>query len=225
MVNDIEMIKKIRLFGLNTYEAKIWCALLSGGVSTAGELSDTANVPRSRSYDVLESLEKKGFVAAKHGKPIKYLAVQPKDVLENVKNKIKRDTGDYIDHLSDDAFNSLINNFQEVYEKSANKDENMVAILKGRKNTHKHLDFLVKNSKKTVVSSIKLGNDAHVGAANAAKSKIRIKEASIRLCLVDDNDALLFPLQEKDIHPDYDFCVWIKNKQTVKFLSGLFSFA
>ena len=225
MTNDIEMIKKVRLFGLNTYEAKIWSALLSGGVSTAGELSDIANVPRSRSYDVLESLEKKGFVTAKHGKPIKYLAVQPKEVLENVKGKIKQDRDDYLDYISNDAFKSLINDFQEMHEKSANNDENMVAILKGRKNSHKHLGFLVKNSKKIVVSSINLGGGANTGLANAAKSKIRTKEANIRLCIVDDNDALLFPLQEKDIHPDYDFCVWIKNGQTAKFLSGLISFA
>lgn len=226
MVNDIETIKKIRLFGLNTYEAKIWYALLSRGVSTAGELSDIANVPRSRSYDVLESLGKKGFVIAKPGKPIKYLAVQPKDVLENVKSKIKQDRDNYINYISNDAFNSLINNFQEMYEKSANKDENMVAILKGRKNIYKHLDFLVKNSKKGVLYSIERGQDTNNrDAATETKSKIRTKEASIRLCLVDDNDALLFPLQEKDTHPDYDFCVWIKNKQTAKFLSGLFSFA
>ncbi|HJO01463.1 MAG TPA: helix-turn-helix domain-containing protein, partial [Candidatus Woesearchaeota archaeon] len=80
MINPREMIKKTRSFGLNSYEAKLWAALLSKGVSTAGELSDIANVPRSRSYDVLESLEKKGFVVMKLGKPIKYLAVPPKKV-------------------------------------------------------------------------------------------------------------------------------------------------
>ena len=225
MVNDTETIRKVRLFGLNAYEAKIWSALLSGGVSTAGELSDTANVPRSRSYDVLESLEKKGFVTAKPGKPIKYLPVQPKDVLENVKSKIKQDRDNYINHISNDAFKSLINNFQEMHEKTPNKGENMVAVLKGRKNIQKHLDFFVKNSKKMVVSLVNVGNNAYVGSANTPKSKIKIKDASIRLCLVDDNDALIFPLQEKDTHPDYDFCVWIENKQTAKFLSGLISFA
>ena len=225
MVNDTETIKKVRLFGLNSYEAKIWSALLSRGVSTAGELSDIANVPRSRSYDVLESLEKKGFVEAKQSKPIKYTPVQPKDVLEKVKSKIKRDRDNYISYISDDAFKGLIDNFQEIYEKTANKDENMVAIVKGRKNIYKHLDFLVKNSKKIVISSINLGNDINTGLANTAKGRIRTKNTSIRLCLVDDNDVLLFPLQEKDVHPDYDFCVWVKNKQTVKFLSGLFSFA
>ena len=64
-----------RYFDLNLYEVRLWSALLSRGVSTAGELSDIANVPRSRSYDVLESLEKKGFVVMKTGKPIKYIAI------------------------------------------------------------------------------------------------------------------------------------------------------
>ena len=79
-MDNQETTKKTKLFGLNTYEARIWAALLSRGVSTAGELSDIANVPRSRSYDVLESLEKKGFVVMKVGKPIKYLAIPPKEV-------------------------------------------------------------------------------------------------------------------------------------------------
>jgi len=60
--------KQLKNLGLNSYEVKIWTALLSRGVSTAGELSDIANVPRSRSYDVLESLEKKGFVKTKKRK-------------------------------------------------------------------------------------------------------------------------------------------------------------
>ena len=47
MIDHQETIKKTRLFGLNTYEAKIWAALLSRGVSTAGEISDIAHVHRS----------------------------------------------------------------------------------------------------------------------------------------------------------------------------------
>ena len=57
MIVKEEFLSKLRrYFALNLYEVKIWTALLSRGVATAGELSDIANVPRSRSYDVLESL-------------------------------------------------------------------------------------------------------------------------------------------------------------------------
>src|SRR4030043_1945738 len=91
IVKDEFLSKLRRYFNLNLYEVKIWAALLSRGVSTAGELSDIANVPRSRSYDVLESLEKKGFIIMKLGKPIKYIAVPPEEVIERVKKHIEED--------------------------------------------------------------------------------------------------------------------------------------
>ena len=91
IVKDEFLSKLRRYFQLNLYEVKIWTALLSRGVSTAGELSDIANVPRSRSYDVLESLEKKGFVIMKLGKPIKYIAVPPKEAVERVKKRISEE--------------------------------------------------------------------------------------------------------------------------------------
>ena len=99
-VNDDFLNKLRRFFGLNLYEVKVWTALLSRGVSTAGELSDIANVPRSRSYDVLESLEKKGYVVMKLGKPIKYLAIPPTEVLERVKKNKKKEADEMISRLN-----------------------------------------------------------------------------------------------------------------------------
>jgi len=61
MIVKEDFLNKLRqYFGLNLYEAKIWTALLSRGVSTAGELSDIANVPRSRiiSYKWIEKVLK-----------------------------------------------------------------------------------------------------------------------------------------------------------------------
>src|SRR3989339_2076074 len=101
MLVQKDFLNKLRDFGLNTYESKIWTALLSRGVSTAGELSDIANVPRSRSYDVLESLEKKGFVIMKLGKPIKYIAVSPKEVVERVKKNMKSEADERIKRLEE----------------------------------------------------------------------------------------------------------------------------
>ena len=89
MIVKDELLSKLRrYFDLNLYEVKLWVSLLSRGVSTAGELSDIADVPRSRSYDVLESLEKKGFVVMKLGKPIKYIAIPPGEVVDRVKKNM-----------------------------------------------------------------------------------------------------------------------------------------
>ncbi|MBT3451388.1 hypothetical protein HN448_05455, partial [archaeon] len=45
MIVQKDFLAKLKDFGLNSYESKLWVALLSRGVSTAGELSDISNVP------------------------------------------------------------------------------------------------------------------------------------------------------------------------------------
>ena len=87
MALNPELIKKLKgYFDLNIYETKVWLALLSKGISSAGEIAEISGVPRSRTYDVLESLEKRGFVIQKLGKPVKYIAVKPEIVIEKLKN-------------------------------------------------------------------------------------------------------------------------------------------
>ncbi|MBM3304269.1 MAG: TrmB family transcriptional regulator, partial [Candidatus Aenigmarchaeota archaeon] len=61
MVGTTESLDALKSIGLNLYERKIFVALLAKGVATAAEVSEIASVPRSRSYDVLESLADKGF--------------------------------------------------------------------------------------------------------------------------------------------------------------------
>ena len=62
MIIKQELVKKIRdYFSLNIYETKVWLALLSKGVASAGEIAEMSGVPRSRTYDVLERLEKQGL--------------------------------------------------------------------------------------------------------------------------------------------------------------------
>src|SRR3989344_1057700 len=101
MIIQENFLKKLRsAFDLNIYEVKIWTALLSRGIATAGELSDISNVPRSRSYDVLEALEKKGYDVMKVGKPIKYIAVQPEEVIKRVKNSVKNSADEKLKHLT-----------------------------------------------------------------------------------------------------------------------------
>jgi len=225
MTDYQETIKKTKLFGLNTYEAKIWTALLSRGVSTAGELSDIANVPRSRSYDVLESLEKKGFVVMKLGKPIKYLAVPPKEVLENIKKKIEERTKKHQSYIESVSFNDIINTFQGLYEKNTTSADNMVAILKGRKNIYKHLGFLFKNAKKDIFFSVDDDTDDYLKIINDLKNKtkatVKSSNVGVRISMVDDDNLLIFPIHEKEIHPEYDLCIWVKNEHITKFLKQL----
>ena len=87
---------------MNIYETKVWLALLSKGIASAGDIAKISRVPRSRAYDVLESLEKKGFAIEKLGKPIMYIGIKPKGILERFfsKNNVRRNAEERINFLS-----------------------------------------------------------------------------------------------------------------------------
>jgi len=153
MIVKEEFLSKLRrYFSLNLYEAKVWTALLSRGVSTAGELSDIANVPRSRSYDVLESLEKKGFVVMKIGKPIKYIAVPPKEVLERVKKNLMTSTEQHIKKLEDLKTTELVNELNSLHTQGVELVEpsDLSGSLRGRINLYNHMEFTIRSAEETV---------------------------------------------------------------------------
>ena len=153
IVKDEFLSKLRRYFGLNLYEVKIWTALLSRGVSTAGELSDIANVPRSRSYDVLESLEKKGFVIMKVGKPIKYMTVAPEEVVERVKKNMRIDADIKIKRLEDLKKTDVITELSSLHDRGVELIEpsDLGGSLKGRHNLYNHLELTMKNAKESIV--------------------------------------------------------------------------
>lgn len=154
MVLKDEILAKLRrTFDLNLYEVKIWIALLSRGISTAGELSNMAGVPRSRTYDVLESLERKGFVIMKLGKPIQYIAVSPKDVVERAKKNVRNSADMKVSNLEKMKGTEMIKTLEGLYKKGINfiEPSELSGALKGRANIYSHLESLIKGAKQNVV--------------------------------------------------------------------------
>lgn len=154
MIVKEEFLSKLRrYFSLNLYEVKVWAALLSRGVSTAGELSDIANVPRSRSYDVLESLEKKGFVIMKLGKPIKYIAVPPSEVIERVKKNMKKEADDRVLRLDELKNTEILNELNTLHTQGVELVEpaDLSGSLRGRHNLYNHLELTLKNAEENII--------------------------------------------------------------------------
>lgn len=185
MIVKEEFLSKLRrYFDLNLYEVKIWTALLSRGVSTAGELSDIANVPRSRSYDVLESLEKKGFVVMKLGKPIKYIAVPPNEVLERVKKNVHSDAKDKIKRLDELKGREVIGELNILHTQGVELVEpsDLAGSLRGRHNLYNHLELTIRNAEETVtLMTTSLGLMRKVEGLKPAFEKIKKRGVKIRI--------------------------------------------
>lgn len=153
MIVKEEFLSKLRrYFSLNLYEVKIWTALLSRGVSTAGELSDIANVPRSRSYDVLESLEKKGFVVMKLGKPIKYMAVAPQEVVERVKKNMRTEAEEKVRRLENLKGTEVVGELNTLHTQGIELIEpaDLSGSLRGRHNLYNHIELTIRNAENSV---------------------------------------------------------------------------
>ena len=186
MIVQKDFLNKVKQFGVNSYEAKIWTALLSRGISTAGELSDISNVPRSRSYDVLESLEKKGFIVMKIGKPIKYIAVKPEEVIERVKRRVREDADTSIQSLDNIKASEVLQELNVLHKKGVELVEptDLSGSLRGRANIYNQLESMVKSAEESIIIMTtteglkrKTDNLKHV-FHKAAKRGVKIKIAA-----------------------------------------------
>ncbi len=154
MLVKTELINKIKdYFDLNMYETKVWLALLGKGVASAGEVAEISRVPRSRTYDVLESLEKKGFAIVKLGKPVKYLGIKPNMILEKLKNNVRKDAEERIVTLGKIKTTEEYTKLESLYKEGIDpvKREDISAALKGKSNISNYLREILQNAKKEVI--------------------------------------------------------------------------
>jgi sugar-specific transcriptional regulator TrmB len=184
MIVQKEFLSKLKDIGLNTYEARLWTALLSRGISTAGELSDIANVPRSRTYDVLESLEKKEFIIMKLGKPIKYIAVPPEEVVERVKKRVQSDAETQISMLQAVKDSDVLKELNMLHNQGIDLVEptELSGSVKGRNNLYNHLETAIKNAEDNVI--IMTTSDGLIRKAESLKNiltKVSKKGIKVRI--------------------------------------------
>ena len=222
-----ELINKIKdYFDLNVYETKAWLALLGRGVASAGEVAEISRVPRSRTYDVLESLEKKGFAIVKLGRPVKYLGVKPKIILEKLKNNIKKNAEEKIISLLDIKKTEEFAKLEEIYKEGINpiKREDISITLEGKSNISNHLREILQNAKKEVIICT---------SAKEINSKIRLfqqtfnflKKPGIKIKIALSGDETLireiedkFGMKIKKINIDAKFFI-IDKKEILFYLS------
>lgn len=191
IVKDEFLNKLRRYFGLNLYEVRIWTALLSRGVSTAGELSDIGNVPRSRAYDVLESLEKKGFVVMKLGKPIKYVAVKPEEVVERVKKLVDIESKEKIKRLEELKGTDVLKELNLLHTQGVEfiEPSDLSGAIRGRHNLYTHMESMIKGAEKSItIATTSKGLLRKVDALRPELERLAKKGVKIKIAAPIDKE-------------------------------------
>jgi HTH-type transcriptional regulator, sugar sensing transcriptional regulator len=185
MIIKDEFLSRLRkIFDLNLYEAKVWTALLSRGVSTAGELSNISDVPRSRTYDILESLEKKGFIVMKLGKPIKFVALKPVEVVERVKRNLIVNAQEKSKRLEQLKGDDVLTELSALFTTGVKYVEpaDLSGSLRGRQNMYNHLDMMIRSAERTVtIVTTSEGLNRKMEALLPALEKAKKRKVIVRI--------------------------------------------
>ncbi|MBD3252953.1 hypothetical protein GF386_04430 [Candidatus Pacearchaeota archaeon] len=213
MIVKDEFLSRLRkIFDLNLYEVRVWTALLSRGVSTAGELSNISDVPRSRTYDILETLEKKGFIVMKLGKPIKFVALKPEEVIERVKKNLISDANEKSKRLEKLKGEDILDELNSLFTQGVKFVEpaDLSGSVKGRQNVYNHLDMMVREAEKTItIVTTAMGLNRKLEALMPGLEKAKKRGVKIRIAApVDDTN--------KEVANDLSKVAEVKNMPKIR---------
>jgi sugar-specific transcriptional regulator TrmB len=213
MIVKDEFLSRLRkIFDLNLYEVKVWTALLSRGTSTAGELSNISDVPRSRTYDILESLEKKGFIVMKVGKPIKFVALKPEEVVERVKKNLMVEAKEKTKRLETLKGDEVLEELTGLFTKGIKfvEPSDLSGSLKGRQNLYNHLDMMVRDAEKTItIVTTAEGLNRKLEALMPSLDKVKKRGVKVRIAAPIDKNNIEIARELKKVAE-------VKNLDTIK---------
>ena len=152
MVATTEVLDVLKSIGLNLYERKIYVALLAKGVATAAQVSELATVPRSRSYDVLESLAEKGFVIVQPSKPIKYVALKPAEALDRTKDVMRNKLEEMTERIDKLQGSSVLTELEKIHKDGLSliQPTEMTGTLKGSRMINRQMQTIFKEAKEKI---------------------------------------------------------------------------
>ncbi len=138
-----EAKRVLRELGLTQYETRAYLALLDKGALTASQISEYAEVPYSKIYEVLASLEKKGWTKAERGRPSKYYPKSPSEALEAAKLRLEEMTKSWEQ--------AILSELQPLYEKRGIREKPDIWILRGEFSILAKLKETLDKAKKEVM--------------------------------------------------------------------------
>ncbi len=218
MIVKDEFLSRLRkIFDLNLYEVKVWAALLSRGTSTAGELSNISDVPRSRTYDILESLEKKGFILMKLGKPIKFVALKPEEVIERVKKNLVKYAKERTERLENLRNDEVLEELNSLFTKGVKfvEPSDLSGSMRGRQNLYNHMDMMLRSAEKSItIVTTRDGLSRKMEAIMPTLEKCKKRGVKIRIAAPVDNSNIKIAKDFKKVADVKD----IEGKMKARFI-------
>ncbi|MCW4011746.1 MAG: hypothetical protein NWF07_02010 [Candidatus Bathyarchaeota archaeon] len=138
--------KALREIGLTEYECQAYLSLLHQGEDTAEIISQLSNIPYTKVYSVLESLEERGWVEHGSGRPRRYYPRSPIDALRSEQISLES--------RFEENQSIVLDELQPLYEKRDVKEIPEIWIVRGETNSFNKILDLVAKAKKEIMLAI-----------------------------------------------------------------------
>ena len=179
-----KLINSLKNFGLTRYESQAYIALTKLITAQADEIAEISNLPRSKIYEILNDLEKKGYVEIKRERPLKYTVVSPETVFKKEKDKL----------LSD--INSTEETLKNYYTNQMTEVQAPVWLIHTKEEIIKKEISVISKAKKSI--SIRIGflladeAEEMIKAFRKLSSDVEINIIANEYCLVDGEKIEIF---------------------------------
>ncbi|MFB0523393.1 MAG: TrmB family transcriptional regulator [Candidatus Bathyarchaeia archaeon] len=161
-----EAIKTLREIGLTSYETRAYLALIQSGVMTASHVSESSEVPYSKIYETLNSLQRKGWIETEKGRPTQYYPKSPSEAFLAMRLRLEEKT-----RLWKQA---IIDELQPLYERREFREKPDIWILRGESSVLAKLQEMLDGARKELMVAApgfaRVFMDAGVPALNRLQS-------------------------------------------------------
>jgi len=172
--------KSLEKIGLTSYETRTFASLLETGELTASDLSQKSGVPYSKIYEVLGTLEDKGWIGSDDSRPTKYFAKSPSTGLETTKQKMQND---FLQNQ-----NIILNELVPLYEKSGTSERPDIWVLSGAINIASKILEMVESCRNEVMIALPEAGQELVRQALPKLRALHDKGVDIKILTSDKMD-------------------------------------
>jgi len=245
-MQEYEVNTFLEKLGLTEYEAKTLSALFNLHEAEAPEISRLAQVPKTRVYDVLDRLTKKNLIIEIHGRPKRYMSIEPEKVFNSLIEEKRKELSDLEkravelrDNITVSAGDGRHEKVMKVKEKSDfmkilgqeidSAKESVHAITPINKE-HSLLRDSVRNARERnvevkLISKINEGGDKVAKEFTQAGASLREFEHGINTYIIDGKKVVLALSDFSSDKPEYHFTIWPDNKPMASALKKYFDHA
>jgi len=232
--------------GLTEYEAKTLSALFKLKEAEAPEVSRSAQVPKTRVYDVLDRLTKKTLIIEIHGRPKRYMAIEPEKVFNtlmqekrNELESLEKEANQLKSTISFESANGQTekvmkvkdkNDFMKILGQHIDTATTSVHALTPIAKEHSLLKESLRNASNRnveikLISKVNESDPKLTKEFSQAGAKIKEFDHGVNAYIIDDKKIVMAISDFQQERPEYHFTIWPDNKPMAVVLKKYFDHA